>query len=102
MNASPWLRATDGGVTVAIYAQPNAKRAGIVGIHGEALKIKVASPAVDGAANASLLEFIAALVGVKSRDVTLVRGAANRQKVIEIRGISLAHARTSLAPAGRE
>lgn len=93
-----WLRVVDGGVTVAVAAQPSAKKSEVVGVHGEALKIKVASPPVDGAANAALLAFLATKLGVKQREVTLVRGASSRQKVVEIKGVTPAEAAARLAP----
>lgn len=93
-----WLKAKGDGVTVTVVAQPNAKATEIAGEHGEALKIKVASPPVDGAANDALLDFLAAKAGVKRRAVTLVRGQTSRQKVFEITGITLEEARLRLAP----
>ncbi len=89
MSGPPWARKVDDGVTVAVAAQPGAKRTGLAGTHGDALKIKVSAPPVDGAANEELGAFLAALCGVKVRDVELVRGATSRQKVFLIRGVTV-------------
>jgi uncharacterized protein (TIGR00251 family) len=100
--APAWLRAVDGGVTVTLAVQPNAKRTAVVGTHGEALKIKVASPPVEGAANAELGAFLAALLGVRRCDVTLLRGASARQKTLKIEGVSYDVARARLSPPGAD
>lgn len=93
-----WLRVTDDGVSIRIAAQPNARRNEIVGLHGDALKIKVASPPVEGAANAALVEFLAELLGVPRRAVELAKGATGRQKIIHIKGVSVADACRLLEP----
>ena len=94
----PWLRAVEGGGTVTLAVQPNAKSTEIIGTHGEALKIKVASPPVEGAANRVLATFLASLLGVKQRDVTLLRGASSRQKTLKIEGVSYESARVLSMP----
>jgi uncharacterized protein len=75
-------------VRIAVYVQPRAKRTEIAGRHGTDLKIRVAAPAVDQAANEALLAFIASRLGVRARDVRLVAGATSRHKVLEIDGIT--------------
>ena len=64
--------------------QPGAKRTEVAGQHGDALKIRLAAPPVDGKANAELLRYLAAAFGVPLRQVTLVRGDASRQKLVRI------------------
>jgi uncharacterized protein (TIGR00251 family) len=93
-----WLRARPGGVSIAIAAQPNAKKTEVIGLHGDALKVRVASPPVEGAANEALIEFLAEALGVKRRDVSLVRGATSRQKVFEVQGVGAEAARAALSP----
>jgi uncharacterized protein (TIGR00251 family) len=63
---------------------PNARRSEVVGEHGDAVKVKVAAPAVDGKANAALLKFIAEKLGVSTRSLTLVSGEKSRDKLLEI------------------
>ena len=73
---------------ISLYIQPRARRTEIAGRHGEALKIRVAAPPVDQAANAALLTFIARKLGIRERDVRLVGGATSRHKVLEITGLT--------------
>lgn len=75
---------------------PNAKRDEIVGAYGDAVKVKVAAPAVEGKANAALLEFIADRLGVPPRAVSLVSGEKSRDKLIAIAGLTPEDARAKL------
>lgn len=67
-----------------LHVQPGAKRTEVAGLHGDALKIRLSAPPVEGAANAELMAFIARAFSVPLRQVTLKRGAKSRRKVIEI------------------
>lgn len=67
-----------------MYIQPRAKRTEVAGRHGSDLKIRVAAPPVDQAANEALLAFVAQKLGLRQRDVRLVGGATGRRKVLEI------------------
>ena len=75
-------------VRIAVYVQPRAKRTEIAGRHGTDLKIRVAAPPAEQAANQALLAFIVSRLGVRQRDVRLVAGATRRHKVLEIDGIT--------------
>ena len=79
-----WRVGRDGRVTVAFHVQPGAKKTEVSGPHGDALKIKLAAPPVDGKANACLLAFVAATLGVPKAAVALKSGQTSRQKVVEI------------------
>ncbi len=70
-------------------AIPNARRTEIVGWRGADLKVKVQAPALDGRANEALCDAIARELGIRGSAVTLVRGAASRTKLVEVRGLSL-------------
>jgi uncharacterized protein (TIGR00251 family) len=83
--------------TLELKTIPNAPRDEIVGWLGDALKVKVHAPALDGRANEALLEFLAESLGVPRRDVTLVRGDKSRHKVIRISGLTLPAVKTRLA-----
>lgn len=74
----------DGSVTLSLHVQPGAKKTGFAGLHGEALKIRLAAPPVDGKANACLLAFLAEFAGVPQRMVSLLSGETSRQKVVRI------------------
>lgn len=82
-----WCRSDSTGerLTLTLHVQPGARRAEVVGLHGDALKIKLAAPPVEGAANAALLEFLAEVFGVPQRQVILRQGARSRRKIVEIR-----------------
>lgn len=75
-------------VRVAVYIQPRAKRTEVAGRHGPDLKIRVAAPPIDQAANEALLAFIARRLGLRKRDVRLIAGATSRRKVLEVEGIT--------------
>jgi uncharacterized protein (TIGR00251 family) len=82
----PWhRRAADGALVISIHAQPGAKRTEVAGLHGDALKIRVAAPALEDRANDALIAFIAEKLGISKRDVTLVSGAKSREKRFAIR-----------------
>ena len=88
---NPWIRATEdaSGVILSLVVQPNAKRTEVLGIHDGNLKVRVASPPVDGAANASLCTFLAKEFGVKERFVILTHGTTSRNKIFLIQGVSV-------------
>jgi uncharacterized protein (TIGR00251 family) len=79
-------RLPDGSAVLAIHAQPGAKRTEVAGIHGGALKVRVAAPALEDRANEALAAFIAGRLGVARRAVTLVAGAKSRAKRFAVAG----------------
>ena len=81
-----WYKHDKDTVTLDVYVQPGAKRTEIVGLHGDAIKIRLASPPIDGRANDTLLKFIAQLFDVPVRQVLLKRGVRSRHKRIVITG----------------
>jgi len=82
---SRWRRVgADGSVTLTIHAQPGSKRTEVAGLHGGALRIRVASPPVEGRANEELRRFLAEAFGVPLRNVALARGATSRRKTLRI------------------
>ena len=78
---------------------PNAKRGEVLGEYGDAVKIKVAAPAVEGKANEALLEFVAEKLCIHCRDIALVAGEKSRDKLIEIASLDAAEARARLLPS---
>lgn len=92
------LREVAGGVTLAVRAQPGAKKTAIAGIYGEGdaaqLKIAVHAPPIEGRANEALIEFLAEVFDLPKRAVELQSGQLSRSKVFLIRGVSMesAHA----------
>lgn len=81
---------------LAIKAIPGAPKNQVCGWLGEALKVKIHAPPVEGRANDALVEFLAGALGVHRRAVTLVRGDLSRQKLVRIDGLTLAEAKRRL------
>lgn len=71
-------------LTLQIHAQPNAKTTGAAGLHGDALKVRIAAPAVDDKANAMLLAWLAAALQLPRNALKIRSGATSRRKVVEI------------------
>ena len=94
-----WLRSDDDGVILNLHIQPGAKKTEVVGQHGEALKIRLAAPPVDGKANAALLAFVAQQLGVSKSAVALVSGQTSRAKRVRADGIDEAYARQRFSSA---
>jgi hypothetical protein len=76
-------------VRISVYVQPRASKTGVVGMHGNAWKIRVAAPPVDNAANTELIEFLAAKLKLPKRSVRVTAGGTGRRKIVEIDGVSL-------------
>ena len=80
---------TDGGITLNIRVVPRASRSEIVGFHDGALKVRIAAPPVDGAANEELVKVLAKAVGLSRSSVEIVGGLASKNKRVALRGVSL-------------
>ena len=95
------LRATEGGVTLAVRAQPGAKKTAIIGVYGEGasaqLKVAVQAPPVEGRANSALIAFLAETFALPKNKVEIVSGELSRSKVFLLRGVSLKKAEAILA-----
>ncbi|MDO8931715.1 MAG: DUF167 family protein [Rhodocyclaceae bacterium] len=92
-----WLRQDGDGVVLTLHIQPGAKRSEVAGTHGDALKIRLAAPPVDGKANEALIAFLAKALGVPKAHVDLVAGQTSRAKRVRVAGIAPAAVRTGLA-----
>lgn len=95
------LRATEGGVTLAVRAQPGAKRTALTGVYGEGaqaqLKIAVQAPPVEGKANTVLIVFLADIFSLPRNKVELLTGELSRSKVFLLRGLTQQQAETLLS-----
>ncbi|HUA92636.1 MAG TPA: DUF167 domain-containing protein [Terracidiphilus sp.] len=100
------LRAVANGVTLAVRAQPDAKKTAILGSYGDGataqLKISVQAPPLEGRANAALIAFLAEQFSIPKSAVEIVSGELSRSKVFLLRGVSLAQAEAALATAMQE
>lgn len=83
-------------VRVRVRAQPRASRTEIVGEHDGALKVRLAAPPVDGAANSELVRHIAKRVGVPHSRVQVLSGDTGRSKVVEIEDVDASAVRRAL------
>ena len=79
-----WLQVRREGLSLTLHIQPGARKTEVAGPHGDALKIRLAAPPVDGKANAALIEFLADRLGVAKSTVVLKSGQASRRKVVEV------------------
>ena len=91
-----WLKPVDGGVVISLHVQPRASKNEIIGEFEGALKIRLTSPPVEGAANKLCCEFIAKACGVPKRDVTIVSGEKSRHKRVMVAGLGAEQVRAAL------
>lgn len=87
---SDWYRRDGESLSLTLHVQPGAKRTEIAGLHGEALKIRLAAPPIEGRANEALLRFIADTFDVPLRQVELKQGGQSRHKVMMVTGSKVA------------
>ncbi|HXM24306.1 MAG TPA: DUF167 domain-containing protein [Terriglobales bacterium] len=82
------IHETPAGATFAVKVQPRAKKNGITGALGGALKLALTAPPVDGRANEACIEFFANLLKVPRSSITIASGETSRRKVIRVAGLS--------------
>jgi uncharacterized protein (TIGR00251 family) len=71
-------------ITLNVHVQPQAARDGVAGLYGDALKIRIAAPAVDDKANRALIAFLRAALGLRAAQIAIRHGARSRRKTVEI------------------
>jgi uncharacterized protein len=81
-----------------VRVQPRATTSGIVGVHGDALKVRLTAPPVDGAANAALIQLLASALDIPARAITIRSGASSRTKIVELHGLSVDRLKQLLPP----
>lgn len=79
-----WYRWDGEDLVLVCHIQPGASRSGFAGLYGEAIKIRVAAPPVDGRANAALVLFLAEAFGVPRSQISLLAGESGRSKRLRI------------------
>jgi len=82
------VRDTAQGAQFALRVQPRASRNAVVGLMGDAVKLALTAPPVDGKANAAVVEYLAELLRVSKSSVTIVSGETGRNKLIAVRGVT--------------
>ena len=93
------LREGPDGVSFTVRVQPRAQHNAIVGELGDALKVALAAPPVDGRANEACIEFFAELLDVPRASITIVSGQSSRNKVIRVTGLSVDELKKRLGAA---
>ena len=93
-----WLQVKDDKCVITIHVQPGAKRPGVVGPHGDALKIRIDSPPVDGRANLALISYLADRLDIPRNQIALVSGDTARRKRLAISGVSSETIRQRMTP----
>jgi uncharacterized protein (TIGR00251 family) len=96
-----WLRASGNGVLLTLHIQPGAKKTEVVGLHGDALKLRLAAPPVDGKANETLIAFLADRLDVSKSQLSLVSGQTSRSKRVAISDMITTEVERKLCPAGK-
>jgi uncharacterized protein (TIGR00251 family) len=82
-----WLSWDGTGVSLTLRVIPRARVNQVVGPHGDALKIRLCAPPVEGSANKALIGLLARRLGVRRRQVTIEAGVRGRHKVVHIAGV---------------
>ena len=82
--------------TIRVHVIPNAKIDKVAGEHGDAIKIKLRAPAIEGKANTALRKFLAEKLSISQRAIVLERGERSRDKVLRIDGLSEEEVRSRL------
>jgi hypothetical protein len=96
------IRQTGPDVLLAVSVQPRASRNAVAGLHGNALKIQLTAPPIEGAANDACLRFLATLLGCSRSRLSIAKGAKARQKLIRIANCAAAEVHARLADIGRD
>jgi len=86
----PRVESHGGHVRFSVRVQPRSSRSEIAGTHGDAIRIRLAAPPVDDAANNELIAFLAKQLNVAKSAVRIVKGNKSKNKVIEIAGVTVA------------
>jgi hypothetical protein len=94
------IETTGDGLRIRLHIQPRASRTELAGAFGDALKVRLKSPPVDGAANDELLRFLAEMLRVPRGHIELTAGPSGRRKTVRVVGVGAEDAakRLGLAP----
>ena len=90
------IQAIPDGIILSVHVVPGAGRSGLAGSRGDALLVRLHAAPVEGAANAELIDFIATVLDVPRRAVSIVAGERSRRKRVHVSGIAAAAAESRL------
>lgn len=96
------VQANKEGVLLTVHVQPKARRTECMGFYGDALKIRIAAPPIDGAANDELIRFLADRCSVPRAGIAIQAGAHGRQKRVSVRGVTVEQVLDRLLPPSSE
>lgn len=94
------VKETDAGVTFAIRVLPRSSKCDLAGLQGDALKIKITAPPVEGRANDECIRFLAELLNVKKNRIAIVSGHTSKNKRISVAGLTAGKLRALLIKGG--
>jgi len=80
-----WCSVIAHGVRIAVHIMPNAKKSEVIGLHDDALKIRLQAQPIEGKANDALIRYLADRLGVPKTSVTITHGHTNKRKILEVR-----------------
>jgi uncharacterized protein (TIGR00251 family) len=95
------IRDTASGATFSIKVHPRAKKDVIAGTVGEALKVALTAPPVEGKANEACIRFLAEFLRVPRSSVTIAAGETSRNKIIRVSGLTAAQVEDRLRAAAK-
>ena len=98
-RVAAWIHEGSDAHEIEILAVPKAARSRVMGLHDNRLRVQVAAPPADGAANRALLDILATLLEVRRSALTLVSGHGSRAKRVRIEGLTVAEIESKLLPA---
>ncbi|MGH9196433.1 MAG: DUF167 domain-containing protein [Acidimicrobiia bacterium] len=98
MKVEDSIREIAGAVEISVRCQPGSAKTGIVGFHGDSLKVKVRSPALEGRANQELILLLAEALGLRPHALTLASGERSRVKRVRVEGMSSTEVAQKLGP----
>ncbi len=81
-----WKEA-NGEITFAVKVVPRAKRTEVAGVEGDAVRIRLNAPPVEGRANEALIKFLAEIFGISKSSVEILSGETGRKKRVRLRGV---------------
>ena len=81
------IKETEDGVILQVHVVPRSAKSEIAGVQGDALKVKIAAPPVEGQANAECIRFLSDILGIKKKQVKILSGHRSKKKTVAIEGI---------------
>lgn len=97
-SGEPRITELADGITFSVHVQPRASRNGICGIQGDAIKLRLTSPPVEGEANRLCVEYLAKLLKVPKSAIAIIAGEKSRHKTIRVSGTTAQAVRELIAP----